>query len=74
MTPATIKAIRNRAGLSANQLARLLRISDGRTIRRWESGDVPVTGPASIILEMLDAGELPARFFKKPLDALSGAD
>ena len=65
MTPATIKAIRNRAGLSANQLASLLRISDGRTIRRWESGDVPVTGPASIILEMLDAGELPARFFQK---------
>lgn len=65
MTPATIKAIRNRAGLSANQLARLLRISDGRTIRRWESGDVPVTGPASIILEMLESGELPARFFQK---------
>ena len=65
MTPATIKAIRERAGLSANRLARLLRISDGRTVRRWESGDVPVTGPASIIIEMLDDGELPARFFQK---------
>lgn len=65
MTQSIAKAIRNRAGLSANQLASLLRISDGRTVRRWESGDVHVTGPASIILEMLDAGELPARFFQK---------
>ena len=62
MTPATIKAIRQRAGLSQPGLARLLRITDQRTIRRWEAGDIPVSGPASIILEMLDAGELPDRY------------
>lgn len=58
MTPATCKAIRNRAGLTQSELARLLRISDIRTIRRWEKGDVPVSGPASIVLELLDAGGL----------------
>ena len=62
MTPTTIKAIRNRAGLTQSGLARVLRISDIRTIRRWETGDVPITGPASVIMEMLEAGELPERF------------
>ena len=62
MPPAEIKAIRQRAGLTLDGLARLLRISDKRTVQRWERGDVPVTGPASIVLEMLDAGELPERF------------
>lgn len=62
MTPAEVKTIRNRAGLSQTDLARLLRIADIRTIRRWETGDVPISGPASIILELLDAGELPERY------------
>ena len=56
MTPATIKAIRHRAGLTQSGLARLLRISDIRTLRRWEQGEVPISGPASVVLELLDAG------------------
>ena len=63
MTPAEIKAIRQRYGLSQTELAALLRISDLRTIRRWEKGEVPISGPASIVLELMDAGELPNRFF-----------
>lgn len=63
MTPDNIKAIRKRAGLSQTGLARLLRISDIRTIRRWEKGEINITGPASIIVEMLDRGELPDRFY-----------
>lgn len=63
MTPAEIKSIRQRYGLSQTELAALLRISDLRTIRRWEKGEVPISGPASIVLEMMDAGELPNRFF-----------
>ncbi len=62
MTPAEIVAIRKRAGLTQSGLARLLRIANKRTVQRWEDGDVPITGPASIILELLDAGELPDRF------------
>lgn len=63
MTPATIKQIRKQAGLSQSGLARLLRIADQRSIRRWEAGEVAVSGPASILLEMLAAGELPVRYF-----------
>ena len=62
MTPQQIQSIRKRAGLSQSGLAALLRVSDVRTIRRWETGDVPVSGPASIVLELLDRGELPARY------------
>jgi len=62
MTPQQIQTIRKRAGLTQSGLAALLRVSDLRTIRRWESGDVPVSGPASILLELLDNGELPARY------------
>ena len=62
MTPAHIKAIRKQAGLSQTGLAAVLRIADQRTIRRWESGDIPISGPASIILDMIDRGDLPNRF------------
>lgn len=63
MTPAEIRAIRQRYGLSQTELAALLRISDLRTVRRWEKGEVLISGPASIILELMDADELPNRFW-----------
>lgn len=62
MTPATFKTIRQRAGLSQSGLAALLRIGSIKTIQRWEVGEVPISGPASIVVEMLDAGEIPARY------------
>lgn len=62
ITPAELKALRQRRGLSLPQLAALLRIQNRRTIMRWEAGEVPISGPASIVLEMLDADELPERF------------
>lgn len=64
MAPTEVQTIRKRAGLSQTGLAALLRIADLRTVRRWETGDVPISGPASIILELLDAGELSERFLK----------
>jgi DNA-binding transcriptional regulator YiaG len=57
-----VKAIRERAGLSQARLATALRIEDVRSVRRWELGERAVSGPASILLEMLDAGELPERY------------
>lgn len=63
MTPTEIKAIRQRYGLSQSELAALLRISDLRTIRRWEKGEVPVSGPASIVLEQMATGELPQQYW-----------
>ena len=57
MTPATIRAIRNTKGWSQTRLAQVLRIKDIRTIQRWESGAVPISGPASILLEMIATGQ-----------------
>lgn len=57
MTPATIRAIRNTKGWSQTRLAQVLRIKDLRTIQRWERGAVPVSGPASIVLEMIASGD-----------------
>jgi DNA-binding transcriptional regulator YiaG len=59
MTPATFKAIRQRAGLSQSGLAARLRISDIRTIRKWEAGERTISGPVSLLMELLDAGKLP---------------
>ena len=63
MTPSEFHAIRTRAGLTQSELARLLRIEDIRTIRRYEAapetrGHRPVSGPVSLLMEMLDAGKL----------------
>ena len=56
MTPSEFKSIRNAHSLTQTQLAAKLRISDIRTIRRWETGDVPVSGPASVLMELIDKG------------------
>lgn len=55
MTPADIKSARQRLGLTQQGLAEALRLGPNgeRTIRRWEQGDVPVTGPASLAIELL---------------------
>lgn len=58
-----IKRIRGRANLTQGDLADILRMSDLRTIRRWESGEYQITGPASVILELIEADQLPARFY-----------
>lgn len=55
MTPSEFKAIRLRAGLTQSQLADKLRISDKRTIRYWESGERPISGPVSLLMEQLEA-------------------
>ena len=58
VTPTELKAIRKRLGLSTRALAEVLRISDQRTIRRWEAGDNPISGPASIVLALLGSGRV----------------
>lgn len=56
MTPDRVREIRINLGLSQNGLAEALRLgtNGGRTIRRWESGQVPITGPASVALELME--------------------
>lgn len=62
MTGDEVRRIREASGLSLAGMARVLRIDDRSTIHRWERGDRAVSGPASILLELLDAGELPERY------------
>ncbi|MCW5615839.1 MAG: helix-turn-helix domain-containing protein [Rhodocyclaceae bacterium] len=53
MTPDELRAIRNQFGLSQSELAALLKVSDGRTVRRWEAGDRDIPGPAIVLLRLL---------------------
>jgi hypothetical protein len=52
---ATLRAARQTLGLSADGLAERLRLGSngGRTVRRWEAGEVPVSGPAQVAIELL---------------------
>lgn len=56
MTPKQLKSARKKLGLSARGLARALEM-DGqwadRTIRRWESGELPVPGPVAVAVRLL---------------------
>jgi DNA-binding transcriptional regulator YiaG len=58
MTPATFKSIRERAGLTQSGLAAILRIEDLRTIRRYETGERSISGPVSLLMELLDQGKI----------------
>ncbi len=53
MTRAEFKAARHALGLSAQGMARALRVSDGRTIRRWQSGERDIPGPAIIAVRYM---------------------
>lgn len=55
MTPARLKQIRHDLGLSTQGLANALRMApdSGRTVRRWESGGTPISGPASVAIEFM---------------------
>lgn len=55
MTPRQIKEARRSLGLTQTQLAALLRMGDSgkRQVRRWETGETPVSGPASVAIEYM---------------------
>jgi DNA-binding transcriptional regulator YiaG len=61
MTPATVRAHRHALGMTQSQLGLMLRLSpdNGRTVRNWESGRYPISGPASLALEALVSGWRP---------------
>ena len=58
MTPSTFQRIRSNLGMTQTQLAAVLRIEDIRTIRRWERGERAISGPVSLLMELLDDGRL----------------
>lgn len=53
MTPDQFKTIRTNAGLSIDGLAMVLRLSDGRSVRRYEDGSRQISGPISLLMELL---------------------
>lgn len=58
MTPAEFKSIRLSLGLSQQRLAGALRLNSGRAIRAYESGEREISGPVSLLMELLDAGTI----------------
>lgn len=55
MTSDEVRAARHLLGMTQDQLAKALRMGlDGkRAVRRWESGDRSISGPASVAIEFM---------------------
>lgn len=51
--PVDVKAIRERAALSQNELAAMMRVSV-RTLQNWEQGRRKPTGPASALIRIFE--------------------
>lgn len=60
MTSDEVRAARHLLGMTQDQLAKALRMGgDGkRAVRRWESGDRHISGPASVAIEFMVADRL----------------
>lgn len=59
MTPFEFQSSRKRLGLSVDEMARALRLADGRSVRRYEDGSRDISGPITLCLEyMLKHGPL----------------
>jgi len=58
MTPQHFRQIREAADLSRPQLAKILRIKEVKTIYRYEHGEREISGPVSLLMEMIEDGRL----------------
>jgi transcriptional regulator with XRE-family HTH domain len=56
MTATEFKSIRESAGLSMGELADKLRLASPRLLLRFEQGEQEVSGPISILMELIDRG------------------
>lgn len=61
MTPDAVHAARLQLNMTLRELAEALRMgTDGRrAVRRWETGDRPISGPASVAIEAMLGGWRP---------------
>ncbi len=66
MTPEEVNLARIRLGMTLRELAEALRMgTDGRrAVRRWETGDRPISGPASVAIEAMLGGWRPAHIIE----------
>jgi DNA-binding transcriptional regulator YiaG len=60
MTAEGFKRLRENLGINITHCALLFNMSSARTIRRYEDGDTPISGPAGILLKVL--AEVPGAF------------
>lgn len=65
MTPDDVRNARRALGMTQHQLATALRMgTDGkRAVRRWEAGDRPISGPASVAIEAMLDGWRPEHLY-----------
>jgi len=49
-TAAEVRTVLRQAGLTGSEAAKLVGISDGRTVRRWTGGDTPIPYAAWVLL------------------------
>ena len=61
MQPSDFKKSRESLGLTSQGLARLFRMgkSYGQAIGKWEAGEIPIPGWASLIMEILISRQIP---------------
>lgn len=53
MTPTELHEAHRKLGLSAAKAARFFRVSDGKTVRRWWSGESSIPGPVAVLTDAL---------------------
>jgi len=56
MAPEEMKRIRRHLGLTQRQLAEALKLGadGGRRIRRWEDGEIEISGPAAVAMKLME--------------------
>lgn len=53
MTPTALRTIISKLGMNNTELGRFLGHTDGREIRRWLAGDVPIPVPVAKLLKLM---------------------
>lgn len=52
MTGDELRQARVALALTLDEFARLVRVSSGRTVRKWEDGEREVPGPVAVLVEL----------------------
>ena len=63
MTADELHEAHRKLGLSANGAAQLFMVSDGRTVRRWWSGERDIPGPVAVLTQALVESKAVRNFF-----------
>jgi len=56
MTGDRLRAIRKAAGMTQGEVAALMRVNGWRAVSAWETGERSISGPVSVLAELIAAG------------------